>query len=308
MSPPPGREDLRGDALRAGVQAALGGRPAALEDLLCRHGGGHDRSPNLRLAAAFGAEIAGAAAPAGAAARLLARFGEDDAAPDTPRVFLPIAAAHGWVAQLRAKRDAREGWPALAELAADERAPVRAGTREALLAYAAHAGGARRLVAEATGWLALEDPERRFGAAALVVEVLADRRALAAAGDPAPLLEYLSGAIAAAADATRSAERSDARRRLLQALPRTLAAAVAAFAAGDRGAAFLEAECAAARRPDVRDALSGAIRSLTSTTEGTSAVVAERLRAALSGSAKPPRDPTRIRPGAGRGRATRRIR
>jgi len=311
MSPPsspPGNEGLREGALHAAVQAALAGRPAPLEDLLVRHGGGHDRRPNLKLAAAFGAEVAAADAPV-AAARLLARLGAEDAAPDTPRVFLPIAAAHGWTACLRGRRENQpQAWAALAELAADERAPVRAGALDALLAHAARDGGARRLVAEAAGWLQLEDAERRFGAAALVVEVLADRRALAAAGDPAPLFAYLSGALAAAAAATRSAERSDARRRLLQALPRALAAAVSVFTAGERGAAWLEGECAEARRPDVREALSDAIRTLATKKEGTATVVAERLRAALSGSAKPPRDPTRVRPGAGRGRASRRVR
>jgi hypothetical protein len=41
---------------------------------------------------------------------------------------------------------------------------------------------------------------------------------------------------------------------------------------------------------------------------GQGAALAQRLRAALEGSAKPPRDPTRIRRGAGRGKSTRPMR
>jgi hypothetical protein len=48
-------EGLKSEALREALRAALAGKPAALEDLMCRHGGGNDARPNLRLAAAFGA-------------------------------------------------------------------------------------------------------------------------------------------------------------------------------------------------------------------------------------------------------------
>jgi hypothetical protein len=41
---------------------------------------------------------------------------------------------------------------------------------------------------------------------------------------------------------------------------------------------------------------------------GVSAVVVQRLRDLLKGSAKPLRDPTRLRPGTGRGKASRSIR
>jgi hypothetical protein len=185
---------------------------------------------------------------------------------------------------------------------------VRVGTLDALTPFAGRPAGARALVARAADWLELEDRETRFGAAGVVVEVFGNRQALAALGDPKPLLDYLSRAIAAVAGASRAAERSDARRRLLMALPRTLAAVVAAFAAGERGAAWLEEECRGARHPDVRAALSDAVVGVGDRASGQGAVVAERLRAALQGSAKPPRDPTLIRPGAGRGRSSRRVR
>ncbi|HVU51456.1 MAG TPA: hypothetical protein VHL80_12255, partial [Polyangia bacterium] len=92
------------------------------------------------------------------------------------------------------------------------------------------------------------------------------------------------------------------RRRLLAALPRALATAIAV--GGEAGVAWLEAECRQARRPDVRATLSDAVVRV----QAASAVAGLRLRKALEGSAKPPRDPSRIRPGAGRGKASRRMR
>jgi hypothetical protein len=305
MSRRSSNEGLHSEPLRAALAAALAGKPAALEDLLTRYGDGHGARPNLRLAAAFGAEIS---ALPGTAARLLDRLGANDGAPDTPDVFLPIAAAHGWVGRLRADREVGAAWAALATLAGDERTPVRLGALNALAAFAGRPGGGRALLTQAIDWLELDDREIRFGAAGVVVEVFADRQALAAVGDPEALLEYLSRAIAAVVGAPRAAERSDARRRLLLALPRTLAAVAAGLRGGDRGAAWLEDECRSARHPDVREALSKTILLLADKSSGQGAVLAQNLRAALEGSAKPLRDPTRLRRGAARGRSSRPIR
>jgi hypothetical protein len=301
---PPAQEGLRNEAMQAALAAALDGRPAALEQLLARHGGYAPR-PNLRLAAAFGAEIG---ALPGTVAALLDQLGGNDAAPDTPEVFLPVAAAHGWAARLAAGREVGTAWAALASLAGDERAPVRVGTLEALAWFATRPRGAAALVAAAAEWLDLDDREVRFGAAGVVVEVFARRQVLATLSNPEPLLDYLSRAIASIVEAPRAAERSDARRRLLLALPRTLVAVATAFAAGDRGAAWLEEVCRDARHPDLRVALSSAIVAIADKASGQGTLLAERLRAALEGSAKPPRDPTRRRPGAGRGRSSRPVR
>jgi len=139
-----------------------------------------------------------------------------------------------------------------------------------------------------------------------VVEVFASRQTLAALSRPEALLDYLARAIEAVVGASRAAERSDARRRLLLALPRTVAAAVVAF--GERGAAWLEEVCQSARHPDLRTALSNTILALSDKASGQGAALSQRLRSALEGSAKPPRDPTRRRPGAGRGKSTRPMR
>ncbi len=292
-------EGLRSEPLRAALREALAGRPGALEQLLVRHGGGPDPRPNLKLAAAFGDEMA---AFDGQAARLLGRLAGDDSAPDAREVFLPMAAAFGWVGRLRARQELEAAWAALLDLAGDERAPVRVATQAALRAFALVAGRAGELVARASDWLAAEDREVRFGAAAVVVEVLGEHQALAGAPALSDVLASLGRVIADVADAPRSAERSDGRRRALSALPRALATAVAVGA--EEGVAWLESECTAARQPDLRGALSEAVIRV----QAHSPVLGHRVRDALAGSAKPPRDPTRIRPGAGRGKSSRRTR
>ena len=297
-------EGLKSEALRAALATAVGGKPTALETLLCRYGAGPHLRPNLKLAIAFGVEIAQRSGPV---ARLLSRLGANDAAPDTPEVFLPVAAAYGWAARLAAGLDEREAWAALAALASDERAPVRLGTREALLAHALRPQGADQLLRAATGWLGNPEREERYGTAGVVLEVLADRRVASAVEDEAALFEYLSRAVAEIAGAPRAAERSDARRRMLLSLPAACAGSVIARRAGDRGPAWLEAACIEARHPDVRGALSDAILSLRQGQQGQSADLVQRLRHALEGSAKPPRDPTLRRPSIGRGRESRRM-
>jgi hypothetical protein len=297
-------DGLKSEPLRAALAAALAGRPRDLETWLCRYGAGPQHKPNLRLAVGLGAELASAPGPV---ASLLARFGANDAAPDTPEIFLPIAAAYGWVARLGAGRDRVAAWAALGELAADERAPVRYGTREALLTLALRPGGAGELLASAAEWLAFDDRERRYGAAGVVLEVLADRRVVAAVDDPEALLAHLSRAIEEIAQAPRSAERSEARRRLLLALPAACTAVATGLRGGDRGPSWLEGECTNARHPDVRGALSDAVVALRHAAQGSGAALVQRLRQTLEGSAKPPRDPTRRRPGLGRGRESRRM-
>jgi len=301
--PPPPADGLKSEPLRRALAAALAGKPNDLETWLCRYGLGAEPRPNLKLATALAAELC--ASPA--APRLLARFAANDAAPDTPEVFLPIAAAYGWAARIAAGRDPREGWHALGELAGDERAPVRLGTREALLVHALRPGGGAELLSAATDWLQHEDRELRYGAAGVALEVLGDRRVVASIGSPQPLLDYLTAVIDELAAAPRAAERSDARRRLLLALPAACGAAVVNLRRADLGASWLEGECTRARQPDVRGALSDAILGLRHVAPGPGAETIQRLRSALEGSAKPPRDPTRRRPGTGRGRESRRM-
>src|SRR5439155_25109006 len=124
MSSTTASDGLRSEALRAALGAALTGRPAALDDLLSRLGRAEGPRPNLRLAAAFGAELVGLKTAPAAVVRLLAHLGDVDTKADEPAAFLPVAAAHGWVALLQAGREKERAWAALAELAADGRTPV----------------------------------------------------------------------------------------------------------------------------------------------------------------------------------------
>ncbi len=297
-----GVEGLKSEALKAALSEALGGDVARLEALLARHGGLPGPRPNLKLAAAFGVELAQLP---GELAPLLTRLGEDEAAAESARAFLPIAAAHGWAQRIAEGREVEPGWRALEQLAADSRGPVRVGTLDALIAFALRAGGAELLLERVRAWLEEEERELCFGAAALAVEVFADPRVLATLRDPEPLLAYLSRAIERVADAPRAAERSQARRRLLTSFAPALASIIALVRAGERGARWFEAECARAQHPDVRAALSAALQRLARQPHAPPAALADELRAKLEESAKPLRDPTRVRPGTGRGRRSR---
>jgi hypothetical protein len=300
---------LKSEALKQALAAALQGRRANLEVLLARHGGMPAPRPNLELAAAFGTELASVP---GDVLPLLLHLTRSDAAPDTAEIFLPIAAAYGWSALIRTRRDTAAAWEALPELLADERAPVRLGVRDALVQLAGQPGQADRLVARGLAWLTdIEDREPRFGVAALLVDVLADRTVLANLSDAPALRAYLSGVLADAALAPRTASRMESYRRVLAALPRALAAAVSHGSAATGGASAAEAwlveECGRATHPPVRDALSSAIAQLRLPAHGQGAGVVAGLRKALQQSAKPPRDPTLIRPGLGRGKRSRPI-
>jgi hypothetical protein len=267
--PLPPVDGLKSEPLRRALASALAGKPNDLETWLCRYGLGAEPRPNLRLAAALAAELV--AAPG--APRLLRRFATNDAAPDTPEVFLPIAAAYGFAARIAAGHDQREGWQTLCELGGDERAPVRMGTREALLVHALRPAGGAELVSAAVDWLQHDDRELRYGATGVALEVLCDRRVVAS----------------------------------MLSLPAACGAVVVSLRGGDLGASWLEAECTRARKPDVRNALSDAILGLRQVAPGPGAETIQRLRSALEGSAKPPRDPTRRRPGTDRGRDSRRM-
>lgn len=297
-------QGFQSEHLKKALGDAIAGRPMELERLLARLGAVVTSKPNMRLAAAFGAEVA----ELPQAAPLLNRLAAEDAAPDTDRAFLPIAAAHGWAARVRARRDVKAGWAALALLAADERAAVRLGTLDALFLLARLDGGGMTLLEQATAWLAEPDREVRFGSAAVALDVFADLRVFASLKDPAALLPYLSEVIDQIAQASRSAERSEARRRLLLGLPAVLVLVGSGTANFAAGRAWFEATCESATHIDVRKVLSDTIVKMGSASQRPGKTRAEGLRKTLEESAKPLRDPTRLRAGTGRGKSSRRTR
>ncbi len=292
---------FQNDAHAAAFTQALAGKTDALEALLCRAAGWPGGKLNLKLAAAFGAQIG---QTRGDVLPLLLRFSDDDAPTNTPRVFLPVCAAHGWGALIREGREVEAAWTALSELGADGRNPIRLSVVSVLSAHCAQRDIADAFVLRATGWLEIEDREHRFGAAALALEILGDDAVIAVVRDHEGLRDYLMRVIAEIGDAPRAAERSETRRRALQNLPRAIATCAARLP-GEMATTWLITECEQASHPRVREALSESIVLLRKAAQKT---LADALAGVLQGSATPPRDPTRIRKGTDRGRRSRRIR
>jgi hypothetical protein len=307
-------EGLRSEALKQALNDALAGKPQRLEDLLARHGGLPGR-PNLKLAAAFGAELA---VLPGELVPLLTRLANDDS-KEAAREFLPIAAAHGLTARLREEREVESCWRELCMLAADDRGTVRIGTIDALRTLAVREGGADELVKRAVEWLAQTsdssrtrgldrfDREVHFGSAALALEVLADPGVMTSLRDAEALFAYVASAVDAVTDAPRAAERSEGRRRVLVSLPGLYASIVTHLSRRDAGLDFVEKECTRNDHPEVRKTLSDALQKLRAG-QGERGPAIERLRKALDDSAKPLRFAAFVRPGTGRGHKSRRKR
>lgn len=292
---------LKSEDLRAALRDTLAGRPGAearLGDLLARHGGLPGPRPNLALGAAFGEAVA---SEGKGARRVLASFAADAATADTARAFLPIAAAFGYAARIES--DGRDAWPALFELTADDRAPVRVGLVPALAAWAGRAPGRTDLlIAEAEAWLDHDDREHRDAAAAIVLDVIAERQVLLGAQDRARLLAWVTRVLGLVADAPRAAERSPSRRKVLASLPGAIAEIGSAMRGTPDGIEWLRERLAETRHPDVRAAMDVAIDRLRKGGHAQASSSIDALRDALASSAKPPRDPARIREGTGRGK------
>ncbi len=308
---------LRSDELRRALEDALGRRPSRLADLLARHSGLPGPRPNLTLAQAVGDSLADH--PTREVMALLGPFADDDSGADDPQVFLPVVAAWGYAALARkaampatrlpagfTRETVDECWLRLAALGSDERAPVRLATGYALASFAARTpGGGDRLVSAMASWIGLDgaqidDREIRWGGLATALDAVAERGALTTIADRARLLEVTSTWIAELADAPRAAERSEGRRRSLTSI--SIAAALFAkdiHGAAD-GAAWLEAECARARHPDVRRAFEVSLERIQKKGISERVETLRKLDAALLSSAKPPRDPTLERKGTRR--------
>ncbi|MEY4583442.1 MAG: hypothetical protein RL701_8145 [Pseudomonadota bacterium] len=302
-------EGLKSEALRAALQSALqqpkGPAFAQLQALLAKYGGLPSPHPNLKLAAAFGAEIASAK---GAALAVLTQLADDVAAPDTAQAFLPVAAAHGFTQRIRAGFEVEEGFAALQRLAADERGIVRTGVLDALITLAARAGMADELVNRADQWLDDADRELSYGSVASALAVVGDPRVLPSVHEHTRLLEVLTHTIDVVADAPRAASRSEGRRRVFRALAPMLAHMIAALRGSQEVITWFSAECQRAKHPDVRAMLSDALQRLPDVPNTPPRSLIDELRGALEGSQKPVRDHARVRPGSGRGRRSRALR
>jgi hypothetical protein len=297
----PKPEGFRNEALRAALRAAVRGQRAELDALLMRFGGQPGPSPNIKLAQAFGVEFG---ALPDASNELLLQLADEPAPASSPRVFLPVAAAYGWLQRVRDERNADAAWSAIAELAADSRRPVRFGAQQAMLEFGSREPTADQLLERVVTWLEHDEREISFGASAIALQVLSDARVLKHVRDLDRLFAYLSASIDLLTSATRAASRLEGFRRMHDTLTKVAAAVVMHVRAEGRGASWFAAECERARDPLIREALSAALLELSNVPRAS----VDRLRQALEASAKPVRDAARVRPGSGRGRRSRPIR
>ncbi len=294
-------EGLGSAELKRMLALAMGGNARELSFWLARFGGQPGPRPNLALLQGFGAE---AASHGDRALRVLSLFAKNDAAPDTSEVFLPMVAAHGFAQLIVRDKAIRASWAALFELAADERIQVRLATVAALVELCAKKSS-DALVIEAESWLSNEDRELRWGALAVTCDVFAERRVIDSLVDRARWLAFLAALLDDVADAPRAAERSDARRRMTAAMPAPIALVAQSFRGEPSGIAWLEEQCRRATVIDMRSVLENAIERLRKRGGSEKVETLEALNAALASSAKPPRDPSRIREGTGRGKKRR---
>jgi hypothetical protein len=313
MNPPlnvgAGHKGLKSEAMKVALDEALRGRLDDLQGLLARHGNMPSPKPNLELAAAFGLE---AAAQTRDVTALLTTLAATNAEADTADVFVPIAAAYGWVALARSSPDNQDAWNAVHEFLADERTPVRMGIRDALVRHCGYPYQADRLIAQGLRWMEEDGDEPRFGVAAVFLALFAEKTITKKVADPSVLCEFLSRVLAIVANAPRSASRRDSYRRLLAALPPGIAACVAntgsANGLAQAAHAWLKSECTIAREESVRGVLSETIIQLRSPAHGLAAGQVDALHAALAAGTKPTRRAERTRPGQGRGKLSRQTR
>ena len=302
----PGQKGLKSEAMKVALDQALSGRLDDLRGLLAHHGNMPSPNPNLELAAAFGVEVAAQTRDVTA---LLTTLAATNSEAETADVFVPIAAAYGWVALARSSPDNQGAWNAVHEFLADERTPVRMGIRDALVRHCGYPFQADRLMVQALRWMDEDGEEPQFGVAAVFTEIFAKKTIITKLADPSLLREFLSRVVAAVADAPRSASRWDSYRRLLAALPSGIAACVASAGSASVLAqavhAWLKNECTNAREESVRGLLSEAIIQLRSPAHGLAAGQVDALHAVLAAGTKPTRRTERMRPGQGRGKLSR---
>jgi hypothetical protein len=287
----PTERPVRNEAIARALDLALASGDRRVVPLLANAGGASGPRPNVELASAVGEELALASGP-GADALLgtFLSFGERKAQGRNPEVFLPYVAAFALVARLVRGKGVEGAWAELHGLAGDGRALVREGVVTAL----ARAAPSRpALVAEfvgrAAGWT------DGYLHAAVVVELLQTKPFLEAPLDLETLRARLDEALDLAEHAPRSAERSQGRRRLLEAL----AGALVPLLLRHRALVpWLQGKLAT-QQPELREAFEGLVRGLARA--GAPADLLDPLRAQLDQTAPPRRDPTTFR-GSTRGR------
>ncbi len=246
-------------------------------DLLERAGPGlglPGTKPHMELAHELGLAIASARerGRGNKLARLLGASEREEARLVASAAFAAIAVSSA--------PNRKEALAALQELADDPHGTIRLGVIDAVRTLL-HADLATTLN-ELTLWT------DGFLQAHIVLEAITERRILVNVPSAAAILSLLEPAYRLADEAPRAADRYQGVRLLRNGLPAQIAAFVTRFS--ELYAWVIEH--AAAKRPETREVLAKTAEALTRANFRRSDV--DALRAALSKSGKPPRDPSRI--------------
>jgi hypothetical protein len=264
--------ELKNPRLDAALEAALrGSPPGALFAEMERGSGLPGPRANADLAAAVAARVAAAGRRGDGLLRALL---------DGPE-FAVVVAVHAFAARWRAGVDAPGASQALQDLCEHQSAHVRAAIVDVVRA---RLGAGAAALSELDAWL------DGFLQAHTVLAALVDRETLAAmgAGQGSEVIARLDTAFSLADSAPRAADRSQGLRTLRRDLPAQIAAVGRRWP--DETMAWVEAR-SAAKHPETRAVLA---RTLELMRAQLAPAERARLAGALSASAKPPRDPSRI--------------
>ncbi len=276
---------LKSEQLRGALDRFIASGDRLVFSLLTRHGGLPGPKPNHELAAAFASELLTRRRDADPVLRELLAGDADTVRATLPSIFLPVVAAHALAARLVAGVDARGSAEALSELASDVRKVVRDGVVAALV------GASARL-----DLFAIPELRDGFLAKSVLLEALSVRAVCDRVARPDELVSLLDAAASEIVDAPRSAERSQGRRRLLEALGES----VPVFFRFPEVRAWL-VEVSRTESPELRGALEQAVSAVQR--HGASNTELDPVRAALDAAAPKRRDPLSYKgPTRGRGR------
>ncbi|MCC6643998.1 MAG: hypothetical protein IT374_00285 [Polyangiaceae bacterium] len=276
---------LKSEQLRAALDRYLASGDRLVFSLLTRHGGLPGPKPNHELAAAFASELLGRGRAGDGVLRELLAGDADTVRATLPVVFLPVVGAHALAARLAAGFDARASAAALSDLASDVRKVVRDGVVAALVG-----------VAGRVDLLGVPELREGFLAKSVLLEALSTRSVCDRVARPAELVALLDAAATEIVDAPRSSERSQGRRRLLEAIGET---APVFFRFPEARAWLIGA--AGTPSPELRLALERVVSTVQR--QGVASSELDPVRAALDASAPTRRDPLSYKgPTRGRGR------
>ncbi|MBK6515098.1 MAG: hypothetical protein IPG04_13485 [Polyangiaceae bacterium] len=263
-------ERLKSDRIEAALTAALDGGPTEpLFDLLDRASGMPGPRPHTDVLRAFGARIA---AERGRGEDLASALLEQK---KTSLYYVGVMV----LCERASRKGERQALEELMERADEEKKERRDAVLDALTHVLAARGdeGARAVLPLADGFLH----------AFVALEALTSPRVLEKLSEPGSVLDLMTDAFTRADDSPRSADRSQGLRVLRLGLPLQIVRAAVRFS---ETLDWLK-ERLAYPRPETREVIAETIRALRKIV---GEAEADRLRLEHEGSAKPPRDPSRI--------------